>query len=199
MKEGYIARAQDKPHFITATVVDWIDIFTRKNYRDIVIDCFTFCIQNKGMILYGYVIMSNHIHLIVQSATGKLSDLIRDFKKYTAKRILDSIQEEAESRREWMLERFRLATASHSRNKNYQFWQYGNHAEEIYSESFMWSKLDYIHLNPVRAGFVENASHYLYSSAGNYSEGKGLLKIELAPNPVVNVLKASSVLKYNTQ
>ena len=104
------------------------------------------------MILYSYVIMSNHIHLIVQSTDGKLSDLIRDFKKFTAKTILEKIQTEPERRREWMLERFKLATESHSRKKNFQFWQLGNHAEEIYSEKFMWSKIDYIHFNPVRAG-----------------------------------------------
>ncbi|EKT3958666.1 transposase, partial [Flavobacterium psychrophilum] len=149
MLDGYKIRDQALPHFITATVVDWIDVFTRKSYRDCIIECLDYCIKNKGMILYGYVIMSNHIHMIVQSNEGNLSDLIRDFKKFTAKTILDKIQNEPESRREWMLERFKLATESHSRNKNYQFWQYGNHPEEIYSNKFMWSKLDYIHLNPV--------------------------------------------------
>ena len=103
------------------------------------------------MILFGYVIMSNHVHLIIQSKEGKLSDLIRDFKKFTAKTILEKIQTEPESRRECMLERFIKSTETHSRNTNYQFWQYGNHAEEIYSHKFMWSKLDYIHLNPVLA------------------------------------------------
>lgn len=94
------------------------------------------------MILYGYVIMSNHIHLIVQSNEGQLSNLLRDFKKFTSKTILEKTQTEPESRKEWMLERFKLATESHTRNKNFQFWQYGNHAEEIYSEKFMWSKID---------------------------------------------------------
>jgi len=150
------------------------------------------------MILYGYVIMSNHIHIAVQSETGKLSDLIRDFKKFTAKTILEKIQSEPESRSEWMLERFKKATQSHSRNKNYQFWQYGNHAEEIYSEKFMWSKLDYIHLNPVRAGIVGRASNYMYSSATNYVGEEGILKtVVLVANPVVDVLKASSFIKYN--
>jgi REP element-mobilizing transposase RayT len=126
-KEGYVIRDQTLPHFITATVVDWIDVFTRKTYRDTVIECLDYCIEHKGMVLYGYVIMSNHIHLIVQSSDGKLSDLIRDFKKFIATTVLEKIQIEPESRREWMLERFKLATESHSRNKNYQFWQYGNH------------------------------------------------------------------------
>jgi len=197
MKEGYVIRDQALPHFITSTVVDWVDIFTRQIYRDIVIESLEYCIQNKGMILYGYVIMSNHIHLIVQSENGKLSDLIRDFKKFTAKNILEKIPHTPESRREWMLERFKLAAKSHSRNKKYQFWQYGNHAEEIYTNEFMWSKLDYIHLNLVRAGLVAKASDYVYSSASNYVYDSGLLKVEKADNIIVNVLDSKSFIRYN--
>ncbi|KZS40030.1 transposase [Aquimarina aggregata] len=195
MKEGYIIRDQSKPHFITATVVDWIDIFSRQTYRDMIIDCLDFCITNKGMLLYGYVIMSNHVHLIIQSQEGKLSDLIRDFKKYTAVTILKKIETVPESRREWMLERFKLATQSHNRNKNYQFWRYGNHAEEIYSQKFMWSKLDYIHLNPVRSRIVCKASDYLYSSASNYVYDYGLLAIQKVENPIINVHKKDSFYK----
>lgn len=197
MKEGYIIRDQEKIHFITATVVDWIDVFTRKSYKDIVIASLDHCINKKGMVLYGFVIMSNHIHLILQSKEGKLSDLIRDFKKFTFRKILATIQNESESRQEWMLARFKKATETHSRNKNFQFWQYGNHAEEIYSEKFLWSKLDYVHMNPVRAGIVERASHYVYSSATNYVNGGGLLQIEKAANPVIDVLRPSSFIKYN--
>ena len=197
MLDGYKIRDQALPHFITATVVDWIDVFTRKSYRDCIIECFDYCMKNKGMILYGYVVMSNHIHMIVQSKEGNLSDLIRDFKKFTAKTILDKIQNEPESRREWMLERFKVATESHSRNKNYQFWQYGNHPEEIYSNKFIWSKLDYIHLNPVRAGIVERASDYIYSSASNYVNDTGLLYIEKADVPIVDVLNLNNFTRYN--
>lgn len=149
------------------------------------------------MILYSYVIMSNHIHLIIQSEDAKLSDLVRDFKKFTATAILNKIQTEPDSRREWMLERFKLATETHSRNKNFQFWQIGNHAEEIYSEKFMWSKIDYIHFNPVRAGIVKVPQDYIYSSASNYLEGKGILDIEIVQVPVVNVLNSNSLVKYN--
>ena len=197
MLDGYKIRDQSLPHFITATVVDWVDVFTRKNYRDIVIECLDFCIREKGMVLYGYVIMSNHIHMVVQSNNGELSNLIRDFKKFTATKILEKIQSEPESRREWILERFKLAAESHTRNKNYQFWKYGNHPEEIYSNTFMWSKLDYIHLNPVRAGIVEKASHYIYSSASNYVSDNGLLKIEKADTPIVDVLNLNNFTRYN--
>ena len=201
MKEGYIIRDQSKAHFITATVVDWIDVFTRKRYCDIVLDCFQFCIKNKGMILYGYVIISNHIHMIIQSEKGKLSDLVRDFKKFTATAVLKSIQNESESRREWMLERFALAKQKHNRNKNYQFWQYGNHAEEVYSHKFMWSKLDYIHYNPVRSGIVDKPQEYRYSSAKEYfDEGvENKIGITKVSNPVVDVLKPSAMVKYIKQ
>ena len=198
MEEGYTIRDQTLPHFITATVVDWIDVFSRKVYRDEIIKCFDYCIKNKGMIVYGYVIMSNHIHMVVQSKDGKLSDLIRDFKKFTATAILNKIQSEPESRREWMLDRFKLATQSHGRNKNYQFWQYGNHPEEIYTNKFMWSKLDYIHLNPVRAGLVEKASHYIYSSASNYINDNGLIVIEKADHPIVDVMHLNNLQRYDS-
>ena len=192
-KEGYIIRDQSKAHFITATVVDWVDVFSRKAYRDCIIESLDFCIKNKGMILYGFVIMSNHIHLIIQSDKNKLSDLIRDFKKFTAKTILHKIETEPESRADWMLKRFEFACKSHSRNEKYQFWQYGNHPEEIFSEKFFWSKLDYIHLNPVRAGIVVKASHYLYSSASNYINDNGIITITKVDNPVIDVLKPQSI------
>ncbi|MCK0158857.1 transposase [Cellulophaga sp. F20128] len=183
--DGYKIRDQSKPHFLTFTVVDWIDVFTRKRYKDIIIESLSFCIRKKGMIVYGFVIMSNHIHIIMQSTNGELSSLIADFKKFNSKKVLESIKQEPESRREWMLERFKDATKTHSRNKHYQFWKYGNHPEEIFSGKFLWSKLDYIHLNPVRSGVVVKASHYLYSSASNYVEGDGILDITLADNPVI--------------
>ena len=92
MKQGYTIKDQTKAHFITSTVVDWIDIFSRKVYKDCIIESLAYCIKNKGMILYGYVIMTNHIHLIVQSENAELSNLLRDFKKFTSTRMLDLIQ-----------------------------------------------------------------------------------------------------------
>lgn len=195
MGEGYEIRDQSKAHFVTATVVDWVDVFTRRIYRDKLVDSLNYCINNKGMILYAYVIMSNHIHMILQAENDNLSDLLRDFKKHTAKAILRLIQSEPESRKKWMLGQFRSAALTHSRNSEYQFWKYGNHPEEIYTEKFLWSKLHYIHLNPVRAGIVERASEYLYSSAGNYVNGKGILaSVTVVEPPVTDVSKQRSVL-----
>ena len=99
MSEGYKIKDQTLPHFVTATVVDWVDFFTIKTYRDIVVACLDFCIKEKAMVLYGHVIMSNHIHMVVQSSDGELSDLLRDFKIFTATKIIEKIKSDPESRR----------------------------------------------------------------------------------------------------
>ena len=80
------------PDFVTTTVVDWVDVFTRKRSRDVIVDCMDFCIREKAMVLYGYVIMSDHIHLVVQFGNGDLSGLLRDFKKFTATKIIEKIK-----------------------------------------------------------------------------------------------------------
>jgi len=196
MDRPYKIADQGKAHFITTTVVDWVDVFTRKAYRDIIIDSLQYAIEHKALVVYGYVIMSNHVHIVLQAKDNNLSDILRDFKKFTAKAILRKIQTEIESRREWMLERFKKATETHQRNKNYQFWRYGNHAEEIYTEKFLWSKLDYIHQNPVKAGIISRPQDYRYSSASNYINNEGLLAVTLAANPVVDVLQLSNIKNY---
>lgn len=76
MKNGYQIRDQSKPHFLTFTVVDWVDVFSRKIYRDILIDSFKYCQEHKGLIVHAYVIMSNHVHVIFQADPGSLSDLL---------------------------------------------------------------------------------------------------------------------------
>ncbi|MBC2844630.1 REP-associated tyrosine transposase [Winogradskyella flava] len=184
---GYKIRDQSKPHYLTFTVVEWVDVFTRQIYKDIIIKNLKFCAKEKGLVIFGYVIMSNHIHLIIQSQNNNLSDIIRDFKKFTVKAIIKHIKESRESRKEWLIEHFAKAAETHNRNKTYQFWKYGSHPEEIYSEKFMWSKLNYIHLNPVRSGLVDKASYYKYSSASNCVLGDGLLNVSLVNNPVINV------------
>jgi len=165
MSTGYQVYNQNGMYFITPTIVDWVDIFSRKIYRDIIIDSLKYCIAEKGLKVYGYVIMTNHLHLIVTSSTGKLSDTIRDFKKFTANEILKTIQNEPESRREWILHRFQWNAKHHKRNETHQIWTHDNHAIEISTLPFFSQKLEYIHSNPVRAGWVEREEDYLYSSA----------------------------------
>jgi REP element-mobilizing transposase RayT len=169
-------------NFITCTVVGWVDVFTRKQYRDIVIESLDFCRKTKGLRIYAYVIMSNHLHLIVQARQDiVLSDILRDFKKFTGRKILETIEEAPESRKEWLLHIFGYFARFNSNNRKHQFWIQDNHPIALVTPEVTWQKLDYIHFNPVRAGIVEKPEDYLYSSARNYvSENQDcLLEIDL--------------------
>lgn len=176
---GYKIRNQSATHFLTFTIMGWIDIFTRQRYRDIILDSFTFCRQKKALEIGAYVIMSNHIHTIWTAGNSNLSDVVRDFKTHTSKAILESIESEPESRRNWLQYMFRFYANRTMANKEFKVWTGNNHPEEIYTEPFLRSKLNYIHENPVRAGLVLEPSHYLYSSAADYCNKKGLIDIDL--------------------
>ena len=123
--------------------------------------------------------MSNHIHLLVQSSKNNLSAVLRDFKSYTSKMIIQYIEENNESRREWILKAFQSAANVHKRNSNYQVWAHENHAVHVYSDKFVGQKLNYIHMNPVRAGIVRHPEDYIYSSASNYAGEDIVLDVEL--------------------
>ena len=136
--------------------------------------------QQKGLWLHGYVIMSNHVHAIISaSGENKLSDIIRDFKKFTCKKLLEIIQTSAESRRLWMIHQFAYYGSRHAKQQDFQIWTNDNHPEAIYTIGFMLTKLNYIHQNPVRAGLVAEPEHYLYSSASNYLNGTGLVDVSV--------------------
>ena len=179
MTTGYQIKEQDKLYYLTFQVVYWIDIFTRKRYRDIFIESLKYSQENKGLELFAYVIMSNHVYLIARSDTENLSQTIGDIKKFTSKKILNSIKEEPESRREWMLFMFERAAKKHKRNTKYQLWTHESHAIHLYSDKFIKERLMYIHNNPVKAGIVENPEDYLYSSARNYASMDAVLDIEI--------------------
>jgi len=168
-------------YFMTDTVVDWVDIFTRPTYKYIVVESLQYCIQQKGLIIYAWVLMSNHLHTIVACDEHvKIGDIWRDFKKFTSKKILETLENDtAESRRKWMLDRFEFRARNDKRIKQYKFWQDGNDGQLIFSDDYLRQKLNYIHNNPVKAEFVNNPEEYRYSSAVDYAGGKGLLKIEL--------------------
>jgi REP element-mobilizing transposase RayT len=177
---GYKIRNQAAIHFITFAVVEWVDVFTRKIYRDIVLDSIRHCQDSKGLALHSWCIMSNHLHLIVSARNHNLSNILADFKKYTSKTIIKAIQDNSrESRKDWMLKIFCDQGQSNSRNKNFQFWRQDNQPQELYSAKFIFQKTNYIHSNPVEAGIVERPEHYLYSSAKDYVQAKkcGLLDL----------------------
>jgi REP element-mobilizing transposase RayT len=178
MSDKYKIRDSSKAYFLTMTIVGWVDVFTRKNQKLAIVNSLDYCVKNKGLTIFAYVIMSNHIHLICR-ADGQieLADILRDFKKFTSKKIVKLIQEEPESRKEWMLEIFANACKHLKRNQNFKVWQDGNQAKEIYSTAFFFEKLEYIHNNPVKGLIVEKQEDYLFSSARNYADLDNYLEV----------------------
>ncbi len=162
-------------YFITLTVVDWIDIFTRREYFDLIIDNLSFCQQEKGLEIFEYVIMTNHIHMISRGKDKPLSDIIRDFKTFTSKELYKLISSNpAESKRKWMIKIFQAHGKSNKLNKNFQIWQNLNSPTLLYNNNIIDQKTEYIHMNPVKAGFVSNPEEYAYSSANKDSPLKVL-------------------------
>ena len=124
LQGGYKIRNQAAIHFLTFAVVEWVDVFTRKDYRNIVLDSIRFCQAEKCWLLHCWCIMSNHVHLIVSAKHGNLSDVLGDFKKFICKKIIEAIkQNKSESSREWMVRIFEEQGQKNSRNTNYQFWR----------------------------------------------------------------------------
>ncbi|MBK9270568.1 MAG: transposase [Saprospiraceae bacterium] len=157
-------------HFLTITVVGWVKIFDDHRCKKIITDSLKYCQQHKGLRIHAYVIMSNHIHLICRTIPPfKLSDTIRDFKKFCAKAILKLILEDTSfHQRDDILEIFEIFGFSNSNNKRFQVWYQRNRPIELFNPVWIKQKLNYIHHNPVKAGMVAYAEEYAWSSAAQY-------------------------------
>jgi REP element-mobilizing transposase RayT len=179
LESGYKIRDPWAIHFVTCTIVDWVDLFTRSTYSDIIIDNFRFYQQQRNLEIYGYVIMSNHIHALLRQPESRwrLQDTLRDFKKMTARQIIQGVQSLPESRRDWINHRFEWNAKQQSNRFIHQVWTDNNHPEEIFSYKFFNQKLVYTHMNPVRAGLVEEPQYWRYSSASDLVSPNPLLKL----------------------
>ncbi len=172
MSVKYKIRDQHGLNYMTCSITGWVDLFSRQAYRDIVLDSWRFCQEHKGFQVHAYTFMSNHLHLIASCRSPyRLSDVMRDWKAHTARQIVLYLQDKnnPESRREWLLYLFSYFAVGKKDKQTYQVWQHDNHPIELYSEHVISQKLDYIHLNAVRAGYVELPEHWLYSSAPFYA------------------------------
>lgn len=167
---------KNQMYFLTLTTIEWIDIFTKPGYLNILIDSLKFCCKNKGLLIYEYVFITNHIHLILQAKEGfALDEIIRDFKRHTTREIVKTLKDD---NRKYIL---RLINTSLSKNSedSCQIWQSGNYPEIIETEKFLNQKIDYIHNNPVVKKYVEKPEDWVHSSANYRLAGKeSLLELE---------------------
>lgn len=168
------------PHFVTFAIVGWIDVFSREKYKELFLDSLKYCQKNKGLVVHAWVIMTNHVHLVISSDRNKIEHIMRDLKKFTSKQIIKSIQENSvESRKEWMLNIFNYAGKNNNNNKNFQFWKQDYHPVELNTPAKVQQRLDYLHENPVKSGLVWEPHHYKYGSAIDYYTNEtGLITIE---------------------
>ena len=158
-------------YFLTLTIVDWVPIFAREEYKKYLVENLDFCQINKGLKVFSYVIMFDHIHMVAKVEQDKrMSDFLRDFKSYTAKGLYKLIKYNADDlRKDWMIEIFDAHGQQNNLNDNFQIWQNGSYPTLLDSNEIIDQKVEYIHNNPVRAGWVEFPERFVYSSANPQS------------------------------
>ncbi|MBT7589861.1 MAG: transposase [Candidatus Scalindua sp.] len=161
-------------YFITSTIVEWIPVFTKQEYFEIIINSLSYCRENKGLKLYAYVILDNHVHLICSA--DNLTQIIKYFKSHTAREIIKAAEVD---RKKWLLNQLEFYKKKYKKDSKHQVWQEGYHPQIITEEDIFKQKVEYIHNNPVKKGLVEDVEHWIYSSAKNYLCGEGRIEIDL--------------------
>ena len=166
MRSRYRILERAHSHFITATTVAWLPIFTTAARCDILVDAFEYCRQHKGLKLYAWVILDTHFHAIV--AARELSRVLADLKRHTARRLVEQLEAEG---CDWLLRQLRYERAPNKIESQHQVWQEGSHPQAIMSDKMMLQKLEYLHNNPVKRGLVASPEHWRYSSAHEWLPG----------------------------
>jgi len=159
------------PHFMTCTVLHWIPVFTRPETVNILLDSLSFLSQ-EGLKVYAYVVLENHLHIIAQSDQLE-KDMLR-FKAHTARKILMLLRER---NIHTILDQLAFYKKAHKTDRKLQFWQEGFHPEWISDDKMLKQKIEYIHQNPVKRGYIDKPEHWRYSSARDYSGQDGLIEI----------------------
>lgn len=173
MRTRYKIFDSNAPYFVTFTTVEWIPIFTSEKYCDIIIDSFSFCREHKSTKVHAFVIMDNHLHVIL--SCSNLPGVVRDIKSFTARELIASIKSDNKT---WLLNQLEFYKGKSKTESKYQLWQEGYHPEEIFSEKIFVQKAEYIHNNPVKRGLVRVPEHWKYSSACNYIGATGVIDID---------------------
>jgi REP element-mobilizing transposase RayT len=181
MSQKYKFKNSEGLYFVSFATVYWIDVFVREEYFGILTESLDFCRKNKGMEIYAWCILPSHVHLIFRAVNNNPGEVIKELKTYTSKKLQRAIEDHPqESRKAWMLWMMKRAGTKNSNVTNHQFWQQHNHPIELWTPEVIQQKMDYIHNNPVASGFVAEPYYWKYSSAIDYSGGKGLIEIDVA-------------------
>lgn len=166
---------QEGPHFFTSTVVSWLPLFASPHIVERIYACWKFMQEDERLVIYGYVIMENHLHFIASSPTN-LAKEVGIFRSYTARQIIDWLKEK---NAEHILKQLNYYKLRHKKDRDFQLWQEGTHPQVISNDRIMRQKLEYMHNNPVKRGYVDEPIHWRYSSARNYGGLEGLMEVTL--------------------
>lgn len=178
MSRRYKFGNHDKLYFISYGVVFWIELFTRNEYRDILVNSWKYCQLNKGLEIYSWIIMPSHVQLIISTHQEPLDDIVRDMKRFSSTQLRKAISNNSrESRKGWLLMMMQKAGFGNSNNHDWQLWQQQNNPLEIQSVEMFYRTIEYIHYNPVAAGFVTRSEDWLYSSAGDFFGCRGMIEL----------------------
>ena len=179
MSRKYKFRDAHGLYFVSFPVIGWIDIFTREVYCQLFVESLAYCRMYLGMEIYAWCIMLSHVHIIFRAKETDPGNLLKSLKGFTSRKILMAIAENPqESRKEWILSMAEHAGSLNSNIRFRQFWQQHNQPIELWSSHVIQQKVDYIHNNPVEAGFVLEPFFWKYSSAIDFAGGKGILEID---------------------
>ncbi|MBU4446113.1 MAG: transposase [Candidatus Marinimicrobia bacterium] len=171
-KTRYKIGKDNYPYFITSTVVEWLPLLTKKPVDEIILEILDYMQNHNRITILAYVIMPTHIHFIATSQN--LPKEVANFNSFSARTIIDHFKT---TNQENILEMLAFSKPDYKIDRTYQFWQEGGKPKQIFNLKIMQDKVQYIHYNPVRKGLVEKSSDWLYSSAGNYIDGTGLIDV----------------------
>ena len=188
MSEKYKTTEKEKGYFVTFTIVEWLNVFQDDAYKMILVDAIKFYQQKQRLIVFAYCIMPSHVHMIAQSnGEERLSDVLRDLKKFTSKEFAKKLEEASDNASKLALKIFIIAGKRLKRISKYKVWQDGNHPMMLFNNKIIWQKLNYIHNNPVKAGIVLKAEDYMFSSARNYAELSSFIDVELLSREMITI------------
>ena len=173
-RSRYKIHEEQYPYFITSTIKDGLPLISQPKLAEIILNAFCFLQNERDVIIYGYVLMENHIHMIVQGEG--LSKKLRLMKSYIGRSMIDKLEEDANSR---LLSELKFRKLNHKHDKEFQVWEEGFHPKQLSSVEMVLQKLEYIHFNPVVRGFVDRPEHWRYSSARNYLGNEGLVPVTI--------------------
>ncbi|HVZ57360.1 MAG TPA: transposase [Chitinophagaceae bacterium] len=182
--------------FLTLTVVDWVDLFVRPVYKQVIVHSLNHFTENKGLKIYAWCLMSNHLHLMAGTREGQaISELEKEFKRFTTPKLLEGMTVEPARRRKWMMTRFENLSNKLGLLKKYQVWHTCTNPVFISPNNplGLLERVEYIHDNPVRDRIVTAAEDYLYSSARDYAGMKGLVNIHKIPSVIQHISIAGNV------